>query len=135
MISVVAGRGATSVWLDENRKQTFEWGPGSLFSPPINVWHQHFNGQGDRPARLLGVTTAPLVMDLFHNDDFIFNNPFVFKDRYNADADYFSAQGKVFANRIWESNFVPDVRNFKPNDCEQRGAGGANVRFELSNNT
>src|SRR3990172_7293742 len=37
LIWVVSGRGATTIWLDETRKQTFEWGPGSLFSPPLNV--------------------------------------------------------------------------------------------------
>ena len=57
--AVVGGRGATTIWRDGSKKQTFEWGEGALFSPPLNTWYQHFNGQGDKPVRLLAMTNAP----------------------------------------------------------------------------
>jgi quercetin dioxygenase-like cupin family protein len=116
LIYVVEGHGSTCVWNEENRKVTFEWGPGSLFSPPLNTWRQHFNGSGDKPARFLGVTSAPPLMNLFRNLDFIFNNPFPFSDRFDADPESFSGQGKQWMakNRpVWESNFVPDVRSLE----------------------
>ena len=47
VIFVLEGHGSTSVWNDENKKVTFEWGPGSLFSPPLNTWRRHFNGSGE----------------------------------------------------------------------------------------
>jgi quercetin dioxygenase-like cupin family protein len=50
LIYVVKGRGATSVWNQGSAKQTFEWQEGSLFSPPLNAWHQHFNAQGTETA-------------------------------------------------------------------------------------
>ena len=50
MIFVISGRGATTVWRDGGRKQTFEWGEGSLFSPPLNTRYQHFNGQETNPS-------------------------------------------------------------------------------------
>lgn len=55
MIFIVEGRGAISVWTDKGKKQTFEWQFGSLFSPPLNTWHQHFNGSGSEPVRYLAL--------------------------------------------------------------------------------
>jgi oxalate decarboxylase/phosphoglucose isomerase-like protein (cupin superfamily) len=138
LIFVVQGRGATTFWNTSGQKRFLEWQTGSLFSPPLNVWHQHFNTQGDKPARYLAVTTAPTVMNLFHNHDFVFNNNFIFEDRYNEKEGYFSSQGHEYpgkAGNIWESNFIPDVNNFQLQDLAKRGAGGKAINFEISNNT
>lgn len=143
-IYVVSGRGATTVWNRENQKQTFEWQTGSLFSPPLNAWHQHFNGSGSEPARYLAVTTAPTMINLLHNLDFIFDNDFAFEDRFDGREGYFNGRGTLhsgeyqgfkFAGNAWETNFVSDVRSFKLLDYSERGAGGTNVKFELSENT
>ncbi|MBI4288329.1 MAG: cupin domain-containing protein [Chloroflexi bacterium] len=134
VIFVIQGRGATTIWTDGGAKQTFEWQEGSLFSPPLNVWHQHFNGQGDKPARFMGITNRPVAINLYRNLDFIYNNPFVFKDRYGGGSDYFSGQGKLQAGRVWESNFIPDVHGFKLYEWKTRGAGGTNIMFEMSSN-
>ncbi len=133
LIYVLKGRGATSTWLEGGAKQTFEWQAGSLFSPPLNVWHQHYNG-GDEPVRYVAVTTAPTVIDLFHDLDFIFNNDFVFKGRYDAASDFFT-RNKWHPNRVWETNFIPDVPNLKLLEWKERGAGGTNAMFELVDNT
>ena len=135
LIYVLSGRGATTIWNEGGSKQTFEWQAGSLFSAPLNTWRQHFNGQGDKPARLLGVTSAPTIINLFHNTDFIFNNPVVFKDRYTGEDAYFSGSGQLHPGRVWESNFIPDVPSFKLMEWKERGAGGSNVMFELADNT
>ncbi|MEK6600963.1 MAG: cupin domain-containing protein [Candidatus Binatota bacterium] len=143
-VYIVSGAGATTVWNQKEKKQTFEWQTGSLFSPPLNSWHQHFNGSGDKPVRYLAVTTAPTMINLVHNLDFVFNNDFVFEDRFNGRDGYFNGQGVLhagdyrgfkFAGNVWETNFVPDVRNFKLMDYSERGAGGHNIKFELSENT
>ena len=135
MVYVVSGRGATTVWNEGGRKQTFEWQAGSLFSPPLNCWRQHFNGSGSEPARFFAVTSAPLVINLFHNLDFVFQNEFCFVDRLPEEERYFSADGKQYPGRIWDSNFVPDVKSIALEEWKERGGGGKNILLELSENT
>lgn len=79
LVYVIKGRGATTVWQEGGPRRIFEWQEGALFSPPFNAWHQHFNGSGDEPARLVGVTSAPIMIDLIHNIDFIFGGDYVFR--------------------------------------------------------
>jgi quercetin dioxygenase-like cupin family protein len=134
-IVVLSGRGASTVWIDEKKKQTFEWKQGSVFSPPINAWRQHFNGSADQPVRLLAVSNAPVMFNLIRSTDFIFNCDHVFRDRFSGEEDYFSPKGKALPNLIWRSNFIDDISTFKLQERSVRGAGGTGVNFEMSNNT
>lgn len=139
-IFILDGAGATSIWNEGEAKMTFEWQAGSLFSPPINAWHQHFNTQGDQPVLYIGVTLAPLIMNIFHNSDFIFKDSFQFRDRYNGQQDYFSSEGRLSQSpeigiRIWETNFVPDVMKINLIEWKERGAGGKSIFFECSENS
>jgi quercetin dioxygenase-like cupin family protein len=142
MIYVVDGNGSSQVWYQENQKATFEWKTGSMFAVPLNAWHRHFNGRGDKPARFLSVTNAPVVMNLFHNLRFVFDTPFVFDDRFAGQEDYFSGEGKLYhgtavsnRNKVLETNFVPDTHNIELYTWKERGAGGSNIMFELAHNT
>lgn len=134
-VVVLSGHGATSIWTDEKKKHTFEWGPGSLFSPPMNTWRQHFNGSADTAVRLLAVSNAPIMMNLFRSSDFVFNCEHVFKDRFSGEEDYFSGKGQSLPGLIWRSNFIPDINTFTLRDYHWRGAGGSGVMFEMANNT
>lgn len=135
LVFVAEGRGATTFWQPGTEKQTVEWRRGSLFSPPINCYYQHFNLDGEASARLFAVTSAPLTINLFHNDRFVFENDFVFDDRYGGADDFFSDEGRKLARRVLKTNFVPDVRTFPLQDWQARGAGGKNIVFALSSNT
>ena len=138
---VVSGRGATSVWLDEGRKSTFEWRAGSLLTIPLNAWYQHFNGSGAEPARYISVTNAPPAIRMWTNRAFIFDNPFRFTDRFSGDdADYFSGMGKLLQgsgkhfSTIWMTNFVPNADTMPLWEYGHRGAGGINTHFRLGGN-
>ncbi|MDP2647371.1 MAG: cupin domain-containing protein, partial [Desulfobacterales bacterium] len=137
VICILDGHGATEVWQEGGRKQVFEWGPYSLFSPPANSWHRLYNG-GESPVRLMAVTTAPLILDIFHNLDFVFNCPYQFLDRYAAQEGFFGVGTKRYRHglqNIWESNFIPDVVEMGIEDQELKGAGVKITQFELTGNS
>jgi oxalate decarboxylase/phosphoglucose isomerase-like protein (cupin superfamily) len=133
LIFVLKGRGATTICNDKGAKQTFEWQDGSLFALPLNCTHQHFNGSGSEPARFFSVNSMPIVFNLFHSADFIFNTPRDFSDRFDGDPEYFSGKGKAYPGRVWDTNFIADARNFALEDWKERGAAGKNVMLEMAN--
>ena len=137
LIYVLSGRGATAL-TQGDREQTFEWGPGAVFSIPVNAPHQHHNGSGAEPVRFVAVTSAPMVMSIFNSTRFVFDNPFEFEERYTSEK-YNLGDGTLWQSttgrHVWETNFVPDVVNFKLFDLPRRGAGGSNVTFELGYNS
>ncbi len=133
LIYVLKGRGATTIWNDKGAKQTFEWHEGSLLSLPLNSWRQHFNGQGNEPARFFSVNNMPIIFNLFHSPDFIFKAPYDFLDRFNGEPEYFSGKGKSYPGRIWETNFIADCKTFNLQEWKERGGGGTNVMIEMAN--
>lgn len=136
MVYIAKGHGATSVWQNNDKKHTFEWGPGSLFAMPLNAHYQHFNGSGSEPARYMAVTNACYMMNLFHNLDFIFGDEFKFTDRFDPNVeDFFSNKGKLYGRFFMSTNFVPDTHTVQLYDYRERGAGGSNIKFDLAGQT
>ncbi len=131
MILILDGRGSTTVWNDEGKRITFEWGPGSLFAIPINTLHQHFNGSGRESARYIGVTNAPPVVNLYEDLDFVFNTKHDFKSRFSGEPDYFAAKTEQ-KGFLLETNFVPDAVNLPLISAKERGAGGGHIRFNMA---
>jgi mannose-6-phosphate isomerase-like protein (cupin superfamily) len=136
---VLSGRGSCEVWNSKGAKRTFEWHKGSVFAIPLNTSHRLHNGSGTEPARLLGVTTAPLMFNLLRNTDFIFHAPYDFTDRFSGEDDYFSREGTIYSRpdsqqKIWETNFVSDVYRMQLPSWAERGAGGKHMKFELADN-
>ena len=86
---VLSGRGATMFWQEGQPKDSVEWKRGSIFSPPLNCHYQHFNGDGEAPTRLFAVTNAPMVINLFRDGEFPFNDTFQFNQRYESGSGFF----------------------------------------------
>jgi mannose-6-phosphate isomerase-like protein (cupin superfamily) len=124
---VVSGHGSTSVWRDEGAKQTFEWGPASYFVLPTNAWHQFFNASLAQPARWFSVTDLPQLLRQWGSEDFVFNNPYHFNERFAGEPDYFSAEAKLYRGRVWETNFIPDIKKLPLYEWKSRGGGGTNA--------
>jgi hypothetical protein len=72
------------------------------------------------------------MMNIFHNRDFVFANPFHFMDRFGEER-YFFGEGEFRPVRPgshqWETNFVSDMRTFDLPAWHERGAAGNNVNF------
>ncbi|MEX0804970.1 MAG: hypothetical protein WD688_16875 [Candidatus Binatia bacterium] len=137
VIYVVEGLGSTELWAEERKKYYFEWAPGSLFALPLNCWYRLING-GSQRALVATVTNAPMIIDIFHNFDFIFNCSYQFKDRYNGEQDYFEmSQNRYPLGRtnIWETNFIADVNKVGIDRHEWKASGGGLTAFEIAGNT
>jgi quercetin dioxygenase-like cupin family protein len=67
-IYIVMGRGFSIVNYDGEPEDRIEWSEGSLFSPPVWAWHQHFNADLEQPARYLAIQDTGLVRHMrLHN--------------------------------------------------------------------
>jgi quercetin dioxygenase-like cupin family protein len=138
VVYVLAGRGSTTVEAADGSKHSFEWSRGSMFAIPLNAAYRHFNGSGTESARMVSTTNMPAVMNMFHNADFVFNNPFDFNERV-GDKKYFSGEGEFIPRRpgvhMWETNFVPDLATIALEDRPERGAGARILGFILADGT
>src|SRR6266404_6893128 len=138
VVYVLSGHGSTTVETSDGRKHSFEWGPKSLFALPLNARYQHFNTSGRERARLASVNNLCLQLNLFHNEAFIFDNPFEFPERQGA-ATHFSGEGEFVPVRpgrnMWETNFISDLSAFELKTWAERGAGGSNMMFVLADGT
>lgn len=138
VVYVLSGHGNTTVEASDGRKHSFEWGPKSLFALPLNARYQHFNSSGRERARLASTNNLALMLNLFHNESFVFDNGYDFPERQGA-AKYFSGEGEFIPVRpgrnMWETNFIADLAGFELKAWEQRGAGGSNMMFILADGT
>jgi quercetin dioxygenase-like cupin family protein len=143
IIYVLQGNGATTVQDHSGQWHQFEWQQGSLFAIPLNATHRLFAAGQD--ARYVAFTTAPLVFDLFHTEDFVYNTPYDFRDRYDGGPSFFQvderheARGSTlmgsYVRRFWETNFVPDLGAVMPVPVDGQGQTLRYVQLELASNT
>jgi len=138
VLYVLSGRGSTTIEAADGRRHTFEWGPKSLFAIPLNTRYRHFNGSGSEKALLVTTTSLPAVLNMFHNQAFVFDNPFSFEERMGQ-SKYFTGEGDYTptlpGQHMWETNFVPDLAAIELKAWDERGAGSKNIMFILADGT
>jgi mannose-6-phosphate isomerase-like protein (cupin superfamily) len=134
VLFILEGRGTAAVGYEGIGRQTFEWQRGSAFAIPLNATFELHNGSGTERALYIEVSAAPLIMDLFRNDDFIFNNPYRFTERFPALDGYFSGEARHLGGRLFDTNFISDVRTHPLRPWDERGRGSNNVTFEMADN-
>ena len=135
VVYVLEGHGSTQLEFADGSRRSFEWGEKSLFAIPLNARYRHFNGSGTERALLVSTTNLPMVMNIFHNEDFIFGCDFDFSERAGK-REYFAGEGSLITvrpgNHMWETNFVPDLTAIELKNWGDRGAGGTNIMFVLA---
>ncbi|MEA2993132.1 MAG: hypothetical protein QOD40_2052 [Alphaproteobacteria bacterium] len=135
---VLEGTGSTQIEFADGQKRSFEWGPKALFSVPLNAKHRHFNASGTERALIVSTTNMPMIMNVFHNERFVFDTDFEFIERTGKN-EYFAGEGDLITvrpgNHMWETNFVPDLGSIELKTWGDRGAGGTNIMFVLADGT
>ena len=136
-ITILSGRGSAEVWLPgETAKTTFEWQQDSLFSIPLNCSYRLYN-TGTEPVVYLAVNDAPTVMDIFHNEAFIFDNDYKFTDRFQPSDDFYSTSNRYenYAGGISETNFVENINSVTLDPLAVKGNGVDRTAFEMAGST
>ncbi len=137
---VVEGRGTTEIWADGQAKpHSFEWQRGSMFSIPLNTNHRIINAASS-PALILVASTAPNVMNIFRDRDWIFNCPIAFpvalrrqlrtSSRRRTTSCPIRCAGSLCARR----NFIPDIMNADLYLDNRRSPGYTRVEPGMANN-
>lgn len=60
-IYIVKGHGYSIVNYEGEPEERVDWSEGTLFSPPVWAWHQHFNEDPVDPARYLAIQDTGMV--------------------------------------------------------------------------
>jgi len=140
VVYVLEGHGSTQLEFADGGRRSFEWGEKSLFAIPLNAKYRHFNGSGTERALLVSTTNLPMIMNVFHSEDFVFacDCDFDFRERAGK-REYFFGEGNLITvrpgNHMWETNFVPDLTAIELKSWGDRGAGGTNIMFVLADGT
>lgn len=139
VIYVLSGRGNATVVTDDGTT-SFEWGPRSLFTVPLNCLHQFHNASATEPVRFLSVNTLPVLYNLFRDDAFLIGGSDWDFHRFSSSTPASSAvlyepdkQHTRTAVDLYETLFVPDVLAVQRSRFVERGGGNSTVYFELAN--
>jgi gentisate 1,2-dioxygenase len=132
-IYVIDGSGYTDIRQEGKAADRVHWATGDLLSVPLNVRHSH-HADPDGPARLLAVTSFPLILNIMDEREFISDNTHAFYGRYDGDPDYFAGTGEA-EDLVQRANYVKDVRNTRVHRFNYRGRGNRSSRWTMAGNS
>jgi len=127
------GPGHVMIQQENQRPQRIDFEYRTLFSIPLNVHYQLFN-ESNEPVRVVAVTSFPFILNSTNNEDFVFQNPFEFRDRYDGEEGYARVREHPEAN-LTITNVVPDALEFELDKYDHRGKGTTNMHWTMSGNT
>ncbi|MEE8528353.1 MAG: hypothetical protein V3S70_07250 [Gammaproteobacteria bacterium] len=125
--------GHIDIQQEDKRSQRTDFDYRTLFSISLNVRYETFN-DSDTPVRVVAVTSFPFVINSPNSEESIFDNPFEFRDQYNAEEDCADRSEQPRKN-LTITNVVPDALEFKLDEYERRGNDSTNMPWTMSGNT
>ncbi len=104
----------------------------------MNACHRIVNATSGG-AMLIAGTTAPNVMNMINNVDAVFDNPFVFRDRFSGADDFYKPKDEIEPDPVRglamrKTNFIPDVVNCELPLDNRRSVGYRRVEPFMTNN-
>ena len=127
------GHGYIELQQEGKRAQRVQYQYKTLFSIPLNVQYKIVN-ESSEPVRVVAVTSFPFVINSMNNEEFVFNNPFSFTDRYNAEEDFDTYSKHVEMNQT-NTNVVQDALHYELDSYDRRGKGSSNMHWTMSGNS
>lgn len=131
---VVSGRGQTEAVIG-GESNVCDWRTGSVFTVPVDVPLRH---HATEDATVYVVTSAPLMMNLLHEDEFVLNPKERLPQHTPPGGKWFAKEGKLWTRKnsswLWETTFVEDVANIELPPAPGRGAGGSILALQLGRN-
>lgn len=135
---VVEGHGSCTVESTSGGQHTFEIGPHSLFSLPLNAPYRLFNTSGRDRLLIASTNNFCMMLNVLRKESFIFDNPVKFAER-EGPIGYLQGEGTFVpthrGREMWETNFIPDLSSLELRKWNSRGAGSANLLFMLADGT
>lgn len=132
-IYILAGKGFTLLQQDGAPVVRVDWSAGDLLAAPLNVRHNHHAGSGG-PARLIAITSFPLMMNLMDDDTFVTRNDYAFYGRFDGSPDYFREVANP-GGLTTATHFVDDVPATQTLPYEYQGKGARTMRWEMAGNS
>lgn len=130
---IIAGSGHTLLQHERAEPTRVPWKAGDLFSIPLNVPHQHFSEAG-AAARILLVTSFPLMLNLLAEETALYRIDYAFEDRYDGGPDYFLPQGEP-GNIQLMTNFAEGIPRTDLVPWDYRGKGNTALGWIMAGNS
>ncbi|MSO20662.1 MAG: cupin domain-containing protein [Acidobacteria bacterium] len=135
MAYIISGQGYTAIWNQANgKKEKYIWKEGDYLSPTLNSWHQYFNTSTSLPSRILLITSAPLIKNLFKSEALLTSVDYSFQERWEKSVaqkpEYFgNVEEGADAVRMKVGQLLPDLPG-RAMDERRKGVLGITITPE-----
>lgn len=132
-VYILTGSGFTLLQQEGAPVVRVDWSADDLLAVPLNVRHSH-HAASDGPARLIAITSFPLMMNVTDDSTFVTHNDYAFYGRYDGSPDYFREVAGPGGLKT-TTNFVEEIRSTPTRPYEYKGKGAHTMRWAMAGNS